>query len=113
MLKTIDPGEFRTPIVLQTPSITRDTVGQAQKTWTDVVTIWARVSPISAREQFYAQQNQATTTHSIACRYDSRIVPTARFKMGGRIFNVDGVRNLDERNVYLLIQATEQIPSEA
>jgi hypothetical protein len=33
--------------------------------------------------------------------------------MGGRIFNVDGVRNLDERNVNLLIQATEQIPSEA
>jgi SPP1 family predicted phage head-tail adaptor len=112
-MKPIDPGEFRRPLTLQTATIARNTVGQAVQTWNDVATIWARVSPLNARETFYAQQNHATTSHAITCRYDSRIVPTARFKMGDRLFAIDGVRDLDERNIYLIVNCTEQIPSES
>jgi SPP1 family predicted phage head-tail adaptor len=113
VIRAIDPGEFRTPLVLQSQNTTgKSTLGQPITAWTDVATIWAKVSPLSAREQWYAQQTHATTSHQVTMRYDSRVTPTCRLKMGDRIFNIDGSRNVDERNVYMIVGCTEQVPSE-
>jgi SPP1 family predicted phage head-tail adaptor len=114
VIKSIDPGAFRSKLVLQALVTTgKDTFGQPTLVWDDVATIWAKVSPLSAREAFWASQIQASTTHTIVCRYDPRIVTTARLRMGSRIFNLDGPpRDLDERNIYMVINAIERAPSE-
>jgi SPP1 family predicted phage head-tail adaptor len=115
VIKPIDPGEFRTPVVLQNATYTKNSVGQPVETWSDVATIWAKVSPLSAREQFYAAQTQASRTHNVIMRYDSRVTPTCRLKIAGtdRILAIEGVRDLEERRQYMVVGATEQVPSES
>jgi SPP1 family predicted phage head-tail adaptor len=114
VIKPIDPGSLRTPVILQSVTTSKDSVGQPIETWTDLGTLWARVSPLSAREQWWASQTQASTTHQVTIRYDARVVPTARLKIAGtsRILNIESVRNLDEMNVYMVVSAIETVPSE-
>jgi len=110
----IDPGQFRQRLTYQEPTISKDSVGQAVESFADVATVWAMVSPLNAREQYWASQVQASTTHTITCRYDARLKPTGRFLMdGSRVLNIDGIKDEDSRRVQLTISATEQIPSES
>jgi len=110
----IDPGQLRTPLTLQTLTTSKDSLGQPIETWSDITTVWAKVSPLNARETFWASQTQASTTHTIVCRYDARITTTCRFVMdGSRVLNVDGVKDEDSRRIQLTISATEQVPSES
>lgn len=104
----VDPGQFRTKLTLQTRVVSQDSVGGTVETWTDGPAVWAKVSPLSAREQWWAQQTHATTTHMVTARYDARIDSTCRLKLGDRVLNIDGVRDVDEGRVYMVISATEE-----
>jgi len=103
----LDPGRYRTILQLQSIATSKDSVGQSIETWSDIAVVWASVNALSAREQWWAQQTQATTTHLITCRYDARITPGTRFKLGERVLNIDGVRDTDERHVEMIVNCTE------
>ena len=56
-----------------------------------------------------AQQVQATTTHKITCRYNPAIQPTGRLKHpDGRIFNIEGVMDLEDRHVHMVLTCTQK-----
>lgn len=103
-------GNLRNRVILQKPEGVRDSVGERQTTWVDVATIWAQVSPFSTKEQFLAAQASASTSHRITMRYSSvysAISASWRVLFGSRIFVIDGIRNIDERNIYLELICTE------
>lgn len=107
----IDAGQFRTKLTLQTLAISQDATGGTVETWTDGPTVWAKVSPLSSREAYWAAQVHATTTHTVTMRYTAAVTPQSRLKIAGtsRVMNVDGVSDVDERHQYLIISATEEI----
>ena len=103
-------GRKTCKVVLQSPTGSRDAVGERTTTWVDVATVWAAIAPLTAREMFAAAQAQAPATHRVRIDYSSAvaaIVAAWRVKFGVRIFIIDGVRNIDERNVELELLCTE------
>lgn len=100
-------GVLRHQVTLQSQSTAQNSYGEAVRTWADLGTVWAQVSPVSARELFAAAQAQATTTHQITIRYRSDVTASCRVKFGSRYFAIDGVLNPDERNWRLVLLCTE------
>ena len=80
-----------------------------------MATVWAAVEPLGVRESFLAAQAQSSTTHKVTIRYSSdvaAVVASWRVLFGSRVFVVDGARNVDERNVDIVLMCTEGLRTE-
>lgn len=88
---TIRSGEFDRRISIQARGTTKDSFGQQVTTWTEVISCWARIRPMSGRELIAAQAVQAETTHRIEILYRPTVVPAMRAVYQGRIFNIESV----------------------
>jgi SPP1 family predicted phage head-tail adaptor len=108
-------GRLRHQITLQSPSRTRNAVGEPVTTWTDVATVWASVGPLSARDLFAAQQWQAEVTHRVRIRYAPDVADVQdswRVLFGSRVLVIRTVRNIDERNVEIELLCSEGLRTE-
>lgn len=109
----IEAGKLRHIVTVQRPSGTRmrDAVGAKRAVFDDVAVVHASIEPLSGREEFFAAQRQASTTHKIRVRYAQEIAAmdaTWRIKFNQRTFTLDEPpRNTDEMNAELVIMATE------
>lgn len=103
------PGLLRHRLILQTVNDAADGQGGFVKAWTDTATVWGSLEPLSGRELLQAQQVQSRVTHKSRLRYrsDVTVTPAMRIKKGTRTFNVQEVRNVEERNVYLDLMLEE------
>lgn len=102
-------GRLRHRIELLKYMTTRDPVtGIVTEGWNVVAKRWATVEPLRGRKWFEAQQVQAEVTHQIYMRYMPDITPDMRIRFRGRDFDVNVVRNIEERNEALDILATER-----
>jgi SPP1 family predicted phage head-tail adaptor len=106
-----DVGLMRHRVTWQTTSSTaQDAVGQRIANPVTQGTYWSHVEPLSGAELVNARQKKALTSHKITMRNVGPVKPTDRFLFGatGRVFEVDSVFRLDERNAYLILHCTEQ-----
>ena len=90
----------------QTPS------GESAAVWTDIVTVYARVSPLSGRELFAAQQYASEVTHAIRVRWRAEITDRMRVKFGTRFFTIHWLRNLDERDIEIELLCSEGLAAQ-
>lgn len=74
----------------------------------EVKTVWAHVRPISGREFWQAQQINAEISHKIIIRYTEAVNRTNLISYNGRIFDIQYLINVDEKNKWLEIQALER-----
>lgn len=94
----IKPAKNR-KIILQSPSGTRNAIGERVTTWTNVATVWAEISPLSVRDLLAAGQMQSEVTHRVRVRYGASIAAidsSWRVLYGTRVFVISGVRNINE-----------------
>ena len=94
----IKPAKNRL-IILQSPTGSRDAIGERVTTWTNVATVWAEISPLSVRDLLAAGQVQSEVTHRVRVRYESTIAAidsSWRVLYGARVFVITGVRNINE-----------------
>lgn len=71
--------------------------------------IWAFIKPVSWGESMAQARLNSTITHNIHTRFDGDIRTTDRLKYGDRIFQIKAVVNEDERNMWTIIRAVEQV----
>jgi SPP1 family predicted phage head-tail adaptor len=94
----------------------RDAVGQRTTTWTNVAQVYAKIEQLSGSEQFIAAQRQASSTHKVSIRYDSRLAEmdgSYRFMFGTRPLILDAPPvNQDERNILLECTCVEGLRDE-
>lgn len=109
-------GDLNRRIILQQRSTAQDTFGQQSTTWTDFATVWAKVEPLSGREQMAAQAMQSSVTHQITIRYqtqfaDPKVMAAMRATLTKdgvtRIFNILDARDEEERRHSLIMDAEE------
>ena len=100
-------GEFRHKIIFQTGTLTSDGMGGGTTTWTDTVTMWAAIWPLSAREALENLKTEHRVSHRIRCYYSDDITPKQRIKYGTRYFEIVSLINPDESNIELEILAEE------
>lgn len=96
-------------VILQSLTKVQTAEGETTESWSDVDTVWAKIEPLQAKEQWFARQSQATTTHRISLWYQDGIAITSRMRAvwKGRTFHFDSVLNVDEANKEIQILATE------
>jgi SPP1 family predicted phage head-tail adaptor len=92
-------GKLRHVITIRQRSDTQDSFGQPIPTWSDFATIHARVEPIAGGENLIGRELTANATHRITIRYCAGATAKMQVVWGSRTFDINFVRNLDEKNV--------------
>ncbi len=62
--------------------------GQPDGVWTDFMTVWASIEPLSGRELFAAQEHHSEITHRVRMRHDAGVTAQMRISFDGRIYSV-------------------------
>jgi SPP1 family predicted phage head-tail adaptor len=109
-MKPIDPGELRHPITIEEATEgDPDASGETTKTWSEVLSCWARIEPTWGREYERAMQVDPEMTLMISIRYSPEVTvtPAMRVVFGTRNLHVLSVRNVEERNVLLQLSCKE------
>ncbi len=106
------PGNLRHNITIQQRGITTDSFGQQVTTWSDLITVWASIEALTAREILAAQAVQSQVSHKITLRYRPELsspmaVAAMRVVYSGRYFNISGAVNIDERNINIELLVSE------
>ena len=104
-------GLLRNRLDVQAPDVRHDTFGQQTKSWTTIATVWGAVEPLRGNERFEAQTVAAQVSHKVRMRYDKSLDVTAKHRLlfGTRIFHIEAVMNLAERNRTLELLCREEV----
>ena len=105
-------GRLRHRVQIQEASETRDAYGGVTTTWTTVGTVYAAIVPMhqvgQGRERLEADRIQSEVTHRITTRFRGDVTPKHRILFEGRVFELERVANVDERDRELSILAIER-----
>lgn len=113
-MTVVSAGQLIHRIALQRATTTVDALGAPSRTWLPVKTVWASITPISARNLIVAQRISTEITHEITVRYlplfsDLRDLSNYRALYKSRIFKIHGGINEDEKKVIVTLYASEGI----
>lgn len=102
-------GKLRHRIAIQEATVTQSDTGYAVKTWSTVTTVWGRIEPLSGREALIAQQISPELSHKVTLRYYPDLTPEHRIKFNDRYFDVNFIRNLEEKNRVIIVLCKEAV----
>jgi SPP1 family predicted phage head-tail adaptor len=77
--------------------------------WETFATVWASIEPLIGREYFGQQREQATVSHKIRMRHQPGITHKMRVTWGTRLFEIESVLNVGERDRELLLMVSESV----
>lgn len=94
-------GKLPFLITIEEPIETRNTVGEAVKTWIYRGTVWGSIDPMPGTERFSVDQEKATVDTTIRIRGNAApyLTPTMRMKHGDRVFDIDSIINANSRDI--------------
>ena len=105
-------GERRHRVVFQRPTISVDSFGEPDRSYTDLCTSWALVQPMKGAERFAANQAQAEVDHRIVTRNRSELSdlgPGDRATWDGHVYDIRSVIPRDHKRSELEIMAQEHL----
>jgi SPP1 family predicted phage head-tail adaptor len=88
-------------IIIQSQSLTADSFGGQAITWSTAYTLWAVITPKTAKEIFESGQLVSKSTADIVIRYQSGLSNTLngakyRISFDNRLWNILGILNLSD-----------------
>jgi SPP1 family predicted phage head-tail adaptor len=102
-----DAGDFNRRLVLEAPVDTDDGAGGVTVTYQTVTTLWAQVTPMSARGEVVADRAGTTVTHRITLRARDDVTTRHRLQDGSAVYRIAALRESADRR-FLLIDAIER-----
>lgn len=102
-----DAGDLNRRLVLEAPVETDDGAGGVTVTYQTVTTLWAQVTPVSARGEIVGDRAGTTVTHRIALRARNDVTTRHRFQDGSAVYRILALRQSADRR-FLLIDAVER-----
>lgn len=102
-------GKLRHRVTLQKLTMSRGLSGGEKQEWVDVCTVWARVSPLSGKYLFAAQQNHSEVTGTIDIRYRADINAKMRATHEGKIYSIHAVIDFELRHKELKLMVSEGV----
>lgn len=102
-------GPLRHRITIQEREFTDDpTKLQKQKQWVDVATVWGSIEPLNGHEETRADQEVALVTHRVRIRHRDDVKAEMQLSARGRIFGIEVVKNVNERDRELELLCVEK-----
>jgi SPP1 family predicted phage head-tail adaptor len=100
-------SELNRRLVLEAPVESADGSGGVTRSYAEVVTLWASLTPIADRADVAAAGQGAIVTHRIVIRAGRDVTTRHRLRAGTRIFRIVAVREQDAGR-FLAIHAEER-----
>lgn len=104
-------GSMRRRVMVQSKILTLDGAGGQTVVWANFTTIWVEILPIKSDEKLIAGKVTQTTTHDIVTRYRTDITNDHRIVYGTRIFQINGVSIIEEKQRFLHLACAEGVGS--
>jgi SPP1 family predicted phage head-tail adaptor len=82
-------------------------MGGLVDSWANTITVWGSVTPLQGNERQRAAAIDATLSHKIVVRYNSRITPDDEITYNSRTFRVGVPVNVDEASKVSEVLAEE------
>ena len=102
-------GPMRCRITIEAPVETQGADGSISQAWETFAEVWASVDPLIGKEYFAQEREQATVSHKIRMRYLADITHKMRVTWGSRVFEIESVLNVGERNRELVLMCKESV----
>lgn len=102
-----EPARFNRRLMLEAPVETPDGAGGVTRAYAPVTTLWAEVTPLSARSDVEADGLGAAVTHRIVIRAPRVLTARHRFVEGARIYRIAAIRDSADRRT-LVIEAEQR-----
>lgn len=103
----IDSGQLRQLVEIQRNVPTINAIGESVDVWTTVDRQRAKIVNLLGSEAMLGNQVNATAPVVITMRYTPTVIVEARIKYGERLFDINDIDNVEERNRMLIISAKE------
>lgn len=105
-------GRMNRRVELQTTTRTVDDDGGFTEVWASVITVWADFEPPAAHnvERVLGGEVQALIGAVVRMRYYAGVSSTWRLVEGTRIFDVRGVRDVENRHQWMELAVEERTP---
>lgn len=102
-------GRRRIPLTLQGPSTTRDAFGQVIETFADVAspTVWVSLENTTSEQDDGTDAVRPRDRYRATTAYRADIDYRNRLVWGTRVFEIEGLNNVQERNRDLEIDLVE------
>lgn len=97
-------GELNRRLVLEAPNESHDGAGGVVRGFAAVTTVWAQVTPMSARADVEADRLGAAQRYRVIVRHRDDITTRHRFVEGARIYRILAARESADRR-FLEIEA--------
>ena len=104
----IRAGQLRRRITIQTPTETVGARGGPTETWATFKTRWASVTPQAGNEPFEDDRFRSVQRVVFEMRYVAGITTKMRVSWDSRIFAIQSIVNVEERNKLLRV-ITEEV----
>lgn len=101
-------GALRHRLTLERLVRTADGAGGFAESWAVEATVWGRLRPLSGGEATESGRLVGRHAYEITIRYLGGIDPSMRFRMGGRIFEIESIENAGERGRWLRAVCAER-----
>lgn len=108
-MRPVRAGQLRHKITIQAIAATRDAAGGQATTYTDGDVVWGAIRPLNGRELFTARSVAADVTHEITIRRYEGLTPKMRFSHDSRYFNIEHIRNIEERDRLMIVLCKEAV----
>jgi SPP1 family predicted phage head-tail adaptor len=103
-----DPGSLNKRLIVEAPVETPDGAGGVVRAYEAAATVWASITPVSARAHVEGDQAGALLTHRIVVRSGLELSTQHRLRHGGRVFTIAAFRDADGRGRFIDISAQER-----
>jgi len=102
-----DIAKLRHRLTIEQLSNTPDSQGGFATTWSTLATVWGKVEPVKSSERLFAQRIEYQRSHVAWIRNRSDVTTSMRITFNSRTFQIKGVRRLDEKRFWLILDLEE------
>ena len=104
-------ANLRQRISIEQLARTPDGQGGFTESWSEFASVWAAIEPASASERYFAQRIESNISHKITIRWLDNVKSEMRIIFEGRIFQIHGVRRINEERWFMTIDCMENVGS--
>lgn len=105
--RTINPGELRTLVTLESRSVSTETGGFRSQSWTEEARVYGRWTNIHGGEVWTAEAVQARKPATLLLRYRSDVDLTWAVSLGGVRYQIVSIDNIQQRGEYMELALQE------
>lgn len=108
----MEGGKLNRRVTIQSPTESKNSIGEGVKSWADVATVWAAIEPLSSRELLAQRREVSDVSTRIRIRYRSGVSAAMRVVHGSNVYRIDGAPiDVDGRGREMVLNCVVEDPT--